>query len=425
MKTTRTKSRTRTQWCAALSVALALTVAAFAFGTASSSGAVPAAHSAGIATILHSRHVDRAELSALYREQTAIHQLSRNSTTLPACPPPPIPAATYPPGHSYGVPFLAAVTGGQILAGYSEWEANNTSWKDGTKTYPLYPWISKVFDITGWVTGLIDLPSLNATITPNDVVFCDQGGTSGLQSCVGASPPPGECIHIQLGPEPVPSQPPPKLSIITNVPPPGKICLGSFNYSHSKAGYLSCLPYLVTLTPSGNSSLTVTGVDPNGEIEVSVTTSAVTTVQLATVQPPLSCQNTKTQIILRTAVTSLPAGAPVTPTPPNPDLRGLQTPPVPLHGPLASGSATLGSNIFSVPAFPVAPTPSQPTCTFSSTVNDQLGGYSTAAPPANSIFESESPPPANAGMPGWTQFSATTSVVTLGFPVGPPPGFSF
>ena len=57
-----------------------------------------------------------------------MHELSRYSTTLPACPPPAVPAATYPPGHSYGVPFLAAITGGEILAGYSEWEANNTWW---------------------------------------------------------------------------------------------------------------------------------------------------------------------------------------------------------------------------------------------------------------------------------------------------------
>jgi len=31
----------------------------------------------------------------------------------------------------------------------------------------------------------------------------------------------------------------------------------------------------------------------------------------------------------------------------------------------------------------------------------------------------------DAAEPGWAQFSATTTVVTLGLPVGPPAGFNF
>ena len=41
---------------------------------------------------------------------------------------------TYPPGNGYGVPFLAAITNGQVLAGYDEWTANHLIWKVGRKT---------------------------------------------------------------------------------------------------------------------------------------------------------------------------------------------------------------------------------------------------------------------------------------------------
>src|SRR5580704_213380 len=99
MKTKKTKKRARAQRCTAFGVALALTVAAFVFGNVSSDGALPATHSAGVTTILHSLHqVGRVELSALYREQTAIHELSRYSTALPTCPAPQVPAPTQPPG---------------------------------------------------------------------------------------------------------------------------------------------------------------------------------------------------------------------------------------------------------------------------------------------------------------------------------------
>ena len=179
----------------------------------------------------------------------------------------------------------------------------------------------------------------------------------------------------------------------------------------------------MTLTPSGDSSLTVTGVEPNGELQLSVTTSAVTTVRLATVQPPLSCQNAATKIVLSTEVTSFrPPGHRSPPRPVIQTCEGFRPRRNCYTALWHRALRPCGSNDFKVPAFPAASAhPSQPTCTFSATVNDQLGGYSTAAtPPANSIFESESPPPADAGMPGWNQFSATTTVATLGFPSAPP-----
>ncbi|HTT87174.1 MAG TPA: hypothetical protein VMF60_07395, partial [Acidimicrobiales bacterium] len=157
---------------------------------------------------------------------------------MPTCKPPPVPAATYPPGNSYGVPFLAAITNGQVLAGYDEWTANHLVWKVKGTTYDLYPWQAKIYDITGWVTGLLELPSLTAQIPPQDIEFCDQGGSS----CLSADWPPGECIHIlsQYGPSPASPTPPPAIG---NDHPEGTSC-----YGYSTPTF-ECFPFVVSLKP--------------------------------------------------------------------------------------------------------------------------------------------------------------------------------
>ena len=163
---------------------------------------------------------------------------------MPTCAPPPIPAATYPPGNSYGIPFLAAITDGQVLAGYDLWTANHLTWTVNSggqsTTYNLYPWQSKIYDITGWVTGLIQLPSLSADIPPQDIVFCDNGGNA---NCLSADSPAGQCIHIlaQYGPSPASPTPPPALG---NDHPEGTSC-----YGYSTPTFL-CFPFVVSLTPS-------------------------------------------------------------------------------------------------------------------------------------------------------------------------------
>ena len=353
-----------------------------------------------------------AKIVSLYPARTTAGGTS-NAVTMPTCAPPQLPVATNPPGHSYGVPFLAAITGGHILSGYDEWTANHHVWKLGSKTYDLNPWQANLFDITGWVTGLLQLPSLNVEIPPQDIVFCDQGGAS----CVSASPPPGQCIHISLGGAPTPGQPPPP--VITNVPPPGKVCLG--NAYHK----MPCIPYLVTLTPVGTTSLTVSGVEADGALDLRVTTSAVTTVSILVGTTPPICQNSATTITLSTqAPSNLPPGAPIPPKPGNPDERGLQTAPQPLTGPLASSTSTVATNDFSVPAFPLSSA-----CTFAATLNAPLAGWNAITPndPAseNNNYYDKPTAPADAGTPGWDQFSAATTVATLGLPVGPPAGFSF
>ena len=144
---------------------------------------------------------------------------------MPTCAPPPIPAATNPPGAAYGVPFLAAITNGQVLAGYDEWTANNPVWTADNQTFNLYPWQSKIYDITGWVTGLLELPNLTAQIAPQDVVFCDnQGGAS----CLSANWPAGQCIEIeaQYGPSPASATPPPAIG---SYHPEGTACSGYYD----------------------------------------------------------------------------------------------------------------------------------------------------------------------------------------------------
>ena len=150
-----------------------------------------------------------------------------------------------------GVPFLAAITNGQVLAGYDEWTANNLVWTVGNQTFDLYPWQSKIYDITGWVTGLLQLPSLTAEIAPEDVVFCDQGGAS----CLSANWPAGECVQIeaQYGPSPASPTPPPALG---SSHPEGTSC------SDYSTPTFECFPYVVSLTPSGTTSLTVLASSP-------------------------------------------------------------------------------------------------------------------------------------------------------------------
>jgi hypothetical protein len=341
-------------------------------------------------------------------EGLSIRELE-NAPGRPACPAPTPPAPTYPPGHTYGVPFLAAITNGQILFGYDEWVANNTTYTDRKgAVFHLYPWLAKVFDISGWVTGLLQLPNLSASISSADVVLCDAPAAT----CETDGPRPG-CIYLDLAGAPFPGDPP--SPTITSVPPKNKACAGS----------PSCVPYSVALTPSGTTNLTVTGVQADGALNLSVTTSATTTITLTGETGTGVCkQSGPTVIPLKTVAAGLPPGSPVPPEPGNTDYRSLQTLPTPLTGPLASASSTVASNDFSVPAFPLVGT-----CTFAQTLNGPLGGWNSLTPKdpptMNNNYYDKNPLPTDAGSPGWGQFTATTTVVTLGLPVGPPPSFIF
>jgi hypothetical protein len=390
-------------------LAVAAAVAAAALLAAPSGGAArgaarPAASTAGPSRLDATLAAD----VAVVRRAEASARALAGAPGMPTCAPPALPAPTYPPGGTYGVPFLAAITGGQILAGYDEWTANHHLYTWKGRTYKLYPWQAKVYDISGWVTGLLRLPSLSATITPQDLVFCDQGG----QSCVSASPPVGQCIHFLLRGAPVngpPSQP------VTNIPAPGTQCFQQTP---------GCIPYVITLNPAGDSQLTVTGVEPDGALMLSVTTSASTTLNITLPTTSETCSSGQTSITLSSQrPSSLPAGSPITPTPGNPDFRSIRAHPLPLTGPLGTATTTLASNDFYVPAFSPAACP-----LLAEVFDSPLAGWNTLPPkdPAtetNNYFD-KSPLPADAGVPGWDQFSATTTISDLGLPVGPPSGFT-
>ncbi len=415
---------------AAFGVAVVAAVAAPAVAGLTASGIPSAPVRSAIAQATHAasraRSVDssrvRAVLADLKQAETTGAGLTAatDAPGMPACAPPPIPSSTYPPGSGYGIPFLAAITNGQVLAGYDEWTANNLVYTANNKTFSLYPWQSKIYDITGWVTGLLQLPSLTAEIPPQDVVFCDNQGGS---SCLSADWPAGECIQIQAqyGPSPASKTPPPALG---SYHPEGVSC------SDYSTPTFECFPYVVSLAPSGTTTLTVTGVEPNGALDLSVSTAAVTTV--SEVPPPPStitftCQAAPASVTLSTQVTPLPATAPGPPVPPNTDDRPLQTLPAPTTGPLASSTSTVASNDFAVPAFFPSAGGGPPCSTFLATsLNTYAGGW-------DSLFKDQgtgryyidggtNPIVAE---PGWAQFTATTTVVSLGLPVGPPPGFSF
>jgi hypothetical protein len=423
------------QWCTALGVAVAVGLCAPG-NPASPRRATPVGRPAHAGTPGRPHPtltpLDRSSVATELAElsQTTGADPSKDLTELtnapgmPTCAPPPVPAATYPPGASYGIPFLAAITNGQVLAGYDEWTANNLTWTVSTNgtttTYHLDPWQSKIYDITGWVTGLLELPSLTAEIPPQDVVFCDSQGSA---ACLAADAPAGQCIHIlaQYGPSPSSAAPPPGIG---NDHPSGTSC-----YGYSTPTF-ECFPYTVSLTPSGDTSLAVSGVEPDGALDLQVTTSAVTTVNEFPPPPTTtsySCQDAPTSIALSTvAPSSLPATAPSPPDPPNTDERTLQTAPQPLTGPLDSSTSTVAGNDFKIPAF--VP---RGTCSLflAESLNTYAGGWDSVFNDQDrGLYYIDGGKNPIVAQPGWAQFSATTTVVTLGgpaLPVGPPANFTF
>ena len=254
---------------------------------------------------------------------------------------------------------------------------------------------------------------------PQDVVFCDQGGAS----CLSANWPAGECVQIeaQYGPSPASPTPPPALG---SSHPEGTSC------SDYSTPTFECFPYVVSLTPSGTTSLSVSGVQPDGALDATVTTGAVTTV--SEVPPPPStstftCQALPTSVTLSTTAGGLPATAPPPPTPPETDYRSPQTPPLPITGPLVGSTSTVASNDFSVPAFfPNTAGPTPCSAFLADSLNTYAGGWDALFKDQDvGLYYINGGTSPTVAEPGWAQFSATTTVVSVGLPTGPPSGFSF
>lgn len=335
-------------------------------------------------------------------------QKFENEPGMPTCAAPTPPAATYPPNGTYGIPFVAAITNGQILTSYSEWVADHHVYNVGGTNYTLDPWDVRIWNITGWVTGLLTLPQLSASVPASGVTFCDTNN----QNCPTATYTASQCINLsQLFPGPGTQG-----SELTNTHPEGTPCMG---YSGGSAGFpYPCVPYIITLTPATtDTKLTVTGVESNGSLDLSVSTGAFATISL---NGQTCDQTSPTSLTLSTITpTSLPAGAPIAPTAGNPDERSMQTTLSPLTGPLSSATATLGTNNFQIPAWGVPPTASCPDPGIEDTLNGPAGGYNVHD---DQIYVDQAP---IASQYGWSQFSVTTTVATLGLQVGPPSNFNF
>lgn len=352
------------------------------------------------------------------------------------CPEPAPPAATWPghpdPNSGYGIPFVAAVTNVRILAGYDAYVAANPS-TNQTSTDSDYnnPWTVLVYNITGWVAGLLELPSLQAVIQPSQVVFCPPTYGPGANQCPSRSASTG-CAWEVLWSE------------------PGSWTKSSFSGDCTKAGTTlkgvvgACLPYIVTLAPDPTipPKLTVLGLTPQGQLNVSASESASETL-FAPASSEVCNGSNPTTVSLSTEppTTPVPTGGP--PAPPTgsfqgvpiPDLRVEQSPPAPITGPLRSISSTLSSNDFPVASFlPVDLDPHQnPTCNLWFLLDGELSGYNV-----QDTFNYDyhcgpfSPDPTHplpcnpvAAPPGWAQATGQASVVYLGLPSQPPPGFSF
>jgi hypothetical protein len=162
---------------------------------------------------------ERAVLSRAVAAARVTGQRLAVAGQLPSCKEPTAPQATYPTAkraEPYGIPFVAAITGGSLLSGYSEYTASHPEDQVGTApyghTYDLSPWASAATNITGWVTGLLELPSLDASVpattapgTPytGTVTFC----TTASKACL-TNAPPKTCSLFGLSGETLPGTPP-------------------------------------------------------------------------------------------------------------------------------------------------------------------------------------------------------------------------
>jgi hypothetical protein len=352
------------------------------------------------------------------------------------CPEPSPPAATWPghpnAGSGYGIPFVAEVTNVRLLTGYDAYVAANPGQNQNSADSDYNnPWTVLVYNITGWVAGLLELPSLQAVIQPGQVVFCPPTFGPGANQCPSPVASTG-CAWEVLWSE------------------PGSWTKSSFAGDCTKAGTTrpgvvgACLPYIVTLAPDPTTppKLTVLGLNPQGQLNVAASEPALETLYAPASSEVCNASNpTTVSLSTEPPATPVPPGGP--PAPPSgsfqgapiPDLRVEQSPPAPITGPLRHIGATLSSNDFSVEAFlPADQDPHQnPTCNLWFLLDGEISGYNLQGT-FNYDYNCgpfsphpRHPLPCNpvAAPPGWAQATGQTSVVYLGLPSQPPPGFSY
>jgi hypothetical protein len=334
-----------------------------------------------------------AALALLGRAQNAIRSGANDTASsdpTPTCQPPPMPAPTYPhdpskPGQGYGVPFLAEITGapitgplgsfpmtgGKLLGGYDE------QWGNGGYSER---WKAATWNITGWASGLLEIPSLQSVVTPDDIVFCQQSND--------------------------PSSP-----IYTALPngidyPTGTFLTNSPDLVAKEGGAVLQLVVSIHATAA---SLRVAGVEPNGSLDLAGSTTATDTIT-DDVGVHETCQEVAPLTInLSTQESPPPVGAP-------PGV-GYVIPPVPLSGPIGQAAATVSGDDLSIPRFEWSTQ-----CGLAIAFNFALGGYN-AQGVANWPCTTDPNCQEIASEPGWSQFGADVKLYKLDLPVGPPVGF--
>lgn len=314
----------------------------------------------------------------------------------PSCPDPffvagsghALPAPTFPNGTTkgFGVPFVAALTGGELLTGFDE------KWNNQIKTFKT-PWRSVIGPevppshagqgIDGWVAGVLQVPQLTASKT--EVVFCN-----------GPSDPVDFTV-LNEG----------------RVPP-------LENYGATP------FPLSISLVP-GPASLAVTGVTPAGALELSGTATATTS---ATFNHILTChQVAPTSITVSSSASqplTQPGGPPVTgldarftPT----DLVGAFPGAVHANPGLAPATANVAADDFVVPLFDLT------TCAGSTgpaaVLNDAIEGWDAQDCPfyGNNPIDPCTTHAPGPSLPGWSQFQITATIAYLGLSAGVPAGF--
>lgn len=327
-----------------------------------------------------------------------VSRASAASAGTPApCPPPPLPAGTTPPSP-YGIPFVAQVTA-TVMTGYDEYvAAHGVPPNHGSAT----PWRAALSNISGWASGLLQVPSLTATIAPTSLTFCSPG----LKPSQGG-------VVLSLLQEQLTTQP--------------YIVPVSNQDANCSASVESFQDDRVTLTPAGPTTLSVVGREPDGSLDLAGSTSALTRIDFYDEACGTSPPPTPTQTCVQFAPTTfnlasrLPAVPPTAP----PGVQytvtgtGLQGPLPPPTGqpPPNAASALLADYTFSVPAFIDTQDGVPNGCFLAAEFNGPLSGFNDDGPGETTRYPPTFPPgtqPQVAAQPGWAEVSSVNKIWALG-----------
>jgi hypothetical protein len=265
------------------------------------------------------------------------------------------------------------------------------------------PWRGSLSNITGWVSGLLQVPGLSATVDPASLILCNQG-----------LPPSQGGVLLTFLQEQLTSQP-----YIVPISNQDVNCVATVeSYQDDR----------ITLTPAGPTTLTVSGIEPDGSLDLSGSTSAVTKVDFydeacGTTPPPTPTQTciqfAPTTITFTTKVTPPPSTAPpgvAYPLVPQ-ALQGELPPPSGTPPPPTTASATPVGNNFAVPAFIDTRDGVPGGCFLAAEFNGPLSGFNNDGPGETAIYPSTfgaGAQPQVAAAAGWVDFASPTQIVSLG-----------